>query len=219
MTGPGELLSLHVRSPLMARRLFKFNFCPSSYIHPSRRKQFDDGKLHPSVWKTTRALPALSRHILKCLKIENNPCFDPSYAQWPLLLMEPQQLNRLQRHLAAVIFNPIIRHCVLNDEVVMWRNRIGADAYKFALNGFEFLPKNIWPHTGFDVSQLEALSYGLIQAAMTPTIKPAYLRATLKLPTVSDPSRFDPDYAQRLVTTLMSILEPEWRSYILKIQH
>nr|WP_314623041.1 SctK family type III secretion system sorting platform protein [uncultured Noviherbaspirillum sp.] len=203
----------------MAQRLFEFNFCPSGYIHPSRRKQFDDGKLHPSVWETTRALPALSRHILKCLDIENKACFDLGFVQWPLLLMQPQQLTRLQRHLAAVIFNPIIRRCVLHDEVVMWRNRLGADAYKFALNGFEFLPRKLWPHTDFDVSQLEAISYGLIQAAMTPVMRPARLRAVLKLPTISEPSSFDPDCAQKLVTTLMSILEPEWRSYFPRIQH
>jgi hypothetical protein len=219
MRGLGDLLSLHAKSPLLARKLFEFNFCPSNYIHPSRRKHFDSGRLHHAVWETTRARPALSRHILKCLAIEKHACFDLSYTQWPLLLMEPNQLNRLQRHLVAVIYNATIRHSMLHDEVVIWRNRLGTDAYKFALSGFDFLPRAMRMHPGFELSQLETVSYGLIQAAMEPAIEPARLRGILKLPDVSDSFKIDPDYAQKLVTTLMSILEPEWRSYFLKIQH
>jgi hypothetical protein len=127
--------------------------------------------------------------------------------------MAPAQLNRLQRHIAAVIFNPLIRHSLLHDDVVTWRERLGLDAYKFALNGYCLLPRAVWSHTDYDLSQLEALSYGMIEAAMKSADRPIRLRAVLKLPIISTPPEIEVRFAQKLVNALMSILEPEWRSY------
>jgi hypothetical protein len=213
-----DLVRLQATSPLLARKLYKFNFCPAEYVHPSRRFGFDEGKLHGRVWETTRARAALSLHILRSLDIEDKPCFDLNHSEWPLLLLEPAQLIRLQRHLAAVIFNPLIRHSVLHDEVVLWRARLGVDAYKFALNGFNLLPKTAWLQIDYDISQLEAVSYGLIEVAMTSAADPIRLRAALKLPDISVPPRIEVEFARKLVNALMSILEPEWRSYFLAIQ-
>lgn len=219
MTGLDSLIRLQGSSPLLARRLYKFNFCPAEYVHPSRRSSFDGGKLHGRVWDTTRARAALSLHILQCLGIEDKACFDLSFPEWTLLLLEPAQLARLQRHLAAVIFNSLIRHSVLHDDVVMWRARLGVDAYKFALNGFNLLPKSILVQTDCEVSQLEAISSGFIEAAMASAPGPMQSRAVLKLPDVSVPPGSDIDSARKLVNALISILEPEWRSYFLAIQH
>lgn len=219
MTGLDSLIRLQASSPLLARRLYKFNFCPADYVHPTRRSGFDSGMLHSRVWDTTRARAALSLHILQCLGIEDKACFDPSFPEWTLLLLEPAQLGRLQRHIAAVIFNSVIRHSVLHDDVVMWRARLGVDAYKFALNGFNLLPKSILVHTDCDVSQLEAISSGFIEAAMASAPGPMRSRAALKLPDVSVPPGSDIDSVRKLVNALISILEPEWRSYFLAIQH
>lgn len=219
MTNLDDLIRLHATSPLLAQRLYKFNFCPADYVHPSRRSGFDGGKLHGRVWETPRARAALSRHILRCLGIEDKACFDLSHPEWMLLLLEPAQLGRLQRHLAAVIFNRLIRHSVLHDDVVKWRSRLGVDAYKFALNGFNLLPKSVLVQTDHEVAQLEAVSYGLIEAAMATAPEPIRSRAILKLPDISVPPESGNDGIRKLVNALMSILEPEWRFYFLAIQH
>jgi YOP proteins translocation protein K (YscK) len=219
VTTNDDLIRLQGTFPLLARKLYKFNFCPADYVHPSRRRRFDQGKLHDRVWETSRARAALSLHILRCLDVEDNPCFDPHDPAWPLLLLEPAQISRLQRHLAAVIFNPLIRHSVLHDDVVMWRTRLGVDAYKFALNGFNLLPMTAWEQTEYEVSQVEAVSYGLIEVAMASAAYPVRSRAVLKLPEISAPPNIEVESARRLVNALMSILEPEWRSYFSAIRH
>ena len=127
MSCTDAFVRLQKASPLLARRLYQFNFCPADYVHPSRRSSFDGGKLNARVWATPRARAALSLHILRSLDLEDKPCFDTSCTEWPLLLLDAAQLDRLGRHLAAVIFNRSIRHSVRHDEVVMWRARLGID--------------------------------------------------------------------------------------------
>ena len=58
-----------------------------------------------------------------------------------LILLDADRLDRLQRFIAAFIFSAQVRHSVLHDEVIKWRARLGADAYKFALNGTKLLPR------------------------------------------------------------------------------
>lgn len=218
MSGLAELIGLQARSPILARRLFRFNFCPADYLHPSRRIHFDGEMLDDRVWQSHRSRAPLSSHILQTLGLENQVSFDISQPEWPLLLLEPIQLKRLQRHLAAAVFNPVIRHTVLHDEVMMWRDRLGVDAYKFALNGFKLLPRGAWAQADFNVGQLESITFGLIEAAMSTAAAPSRLRAVLKLPNTSAPPQIDVECARRLVYALMSILEPEWRSYFRVVQ-
>jgi len=213
-----NLIQLQASSPLLTSKIYRFNFCPASYIHPSRRRGFDDGKLSSLVWKTARSQPALSQFILKKLNIDEQASFDMNYPDWPLILLEPPQLSRLQRHIAAVLFNPRIRHSVRHDEVVAWRERLGVNAYKFALNGFNLLPRTVWPLVDHEIADLEAVSSGLLELAMSTAPRPLFLRAVLKLPDVSFAPKIELVFARNLIYSLMSILEPEWRSYFLATQ-
>lgn len=207
------LVALQATSPPLAIALYKFNFCPADYLHPTRRPQFDGGMLNDQVWETRRARSSLSTHILKSLRVEDKACFDLNHAEWPLILLDADRLDRLQRFIAAFIFSAQVRHSVLHDEVMKWRARLGADAYKFALNGTKLLPRVERTELEGDAALLEAISNGWIEAAMSTAIEPLRLRANLKLQRNSIVPPVEPSTAQRLVHALISILEPEWRSF------
>lgn len=213
MSSAHALVALQAISPPLAIKLYKFNFCPADYLHPTRRSQFDGGVLNDQVWETRRARSSLSAHILKSLCVEEQACFDLNHAEWPLILLDADRLDRLQRFIAAFIFSAQVRHSVLHDEVMRWRARLGADAYKFALNGTKLLPKLERTEVEGNAGLLEAISNGWIEAAMSTAIEPLRLRASLKLQRDSIVPHVEPSTAQRLVHALISILEPEWRSF------
>lgn len=212
MSATHGLVALQAISPSLAVKLYKFNFCPADYLHPTRRSQFDGGLLNARVWETQRARSSLSAHILKELCVDDRACFDLNHAEWPLILLDVDRLARLQRFIGAFIFSEQVRHSVLHDEVMQWRARLGADAYKFAMNGTRLLPKLEWTEMERDAALLESISCGWIQAAMSTAIEPLRLRASLKIQRDSILPHVAPSIAQRLVHTLISILEPEWRS-------
>ncbi len=212
MSAAHGLVALQAVSPSLAIKLYKFNFCPADYLHPTRRSQFDDGVLNDRVWETRRARSSLSAHILKRLCLEDQACFNLNHAEWPLILLDVDRLDRLQRFIGAFIFSAQVRHSVLHDEVIQWRARLGADAYKFAMNGTKLLPKLERMELDRDAALLEAISSGWIEAAMSTAIEPLRLRAGLKLQRDSIVPHVAPSTAQRLVHALISILEPEWRS-------
>ena len=212
MTDFKQLVALHSKSPLLAVHLYNFNFCPAKYIHATRQAEFDGGKLSCNVWQTDRAHPMLSAHVLRLLGIENDYCLDPTYVEWPLLLLSQNRLERIKRHVAAVIFNPLIRRSIVSADVIKWKHRLGSDAYKFALTGTTLLPRlDYFPHFD-DESQFDSLCTGWLEAAMATAAQPLKLRAMLKLPLNSILPHVETVSARRLVYALISILEPEWRS-------
>jgi hypothetical protein len=204
------LTALLAASPLLARYLYAFNFCPANYLHPTQRQQFGGDMLSEQVWQAQRARAALSAHILKTLGLEDEPCFDLHQREWPLILLDADRLGRLQRHVSALVFSPVIRRSIVHAEVVAWKKRLGPDAYKFALNGTSLLPRMQLPKTAGHPSEAEAVGYGWIEAAMSTATEAILRRAKLKLPFHRIVPATDAAGAQRLVYALLSILEPEW---------
>jgi type III secretion protein K len=205
------LTALLATSPLLARYLYAFNFCPANYLHPTQRQRFGGDLLSEEVWQAKRARAALSAHILKTLSLDDKPCFDLHQREWPLILLDTDRLGRLQRHVSALIFGPVIRRSIVHADVVAWKARLGPDAYKFALSGTSLLPRMELPKTIGNPPEAEAVGYGWIEAAMSTAPEPILSRAKLKLPFHCIAPATDTATAQRLVYVLLSILEPEWR--------
>ena len=210
---PHPLTALLGSSPKLASDIYAFNFCPADYVHPTDREQFGGALVSDEIWRARRARAALSAHILKKMGLDKQPCFDLSHPEWPLVLLDASKLNRLQRHIMAFVFSPMVRHSIMHQEVIAWKTRLGPDAYKFALNGTTLLPRLELPKAALHAARAEELAYGCIEAAMSTAVEPLLLRARLKLPC----SRIKPDTdaasAKRLVYALLSILEPEWRLF------
>jgi hypothetical protein len=115
-----KLLALLSTSTEWAARLYHFNYQPADYLHPSRRIQFTASIATDAVWHTARARPALSAHILAALGTNSQACFELSYDEWPLVLLDADRLERLARYAAAALHAPVIRRCILHSEVNQW---------------------------------------------------------------------------------------------------
>jgi hypothetical protein len=200
---------LFTASPALARLLIHFYYCPAEYLHPSRRGEFQLGGMDERVWKTQRALPFISAHILDELQLPDITSFSLSYAGWPLALSSAAELKRLQQHITAVLYEEAIRRCLLTKDILKWRSLIGHDAYKFALTGTKLLPKlGIRCHT--DIYEAGAVTNSWIVAAMSTAPEPISTLAKLKIPPTAHTELVDSNLAQRFISSLISILEPKW---------
>lgn len=203
-------------APAAARLVLNFNYCPAEYLHYSRRDQFNIGQLNEYVWKTKRALPAISAYILEQLHLQEKICLDLSYQVWSIALLNPARMKRLQLYVIAVLYEEAIRRCLHSDDVLRWRSFLGDDAYKFALTGTKLLP-NLQIKSYSDVNDAVAVSGSWMYAALSNAPEAISARAKLKIPLLKNPERVDPLQAYRLVASLLSLLEPKWYSYFLTI--
>jgi hypothetical protein len=213
MEQPGaELASLLYRSGTWAARLYQFNYQLADYLHPSRRRDFTDILLTDEVWEKPRARQALSQHILACLGKNALTCFDLAHEEWPLLLLDAGQLDRLARHVAATLYNVRIARCIEQGELGQWKRLLGLDGYKFALHGTPLLPDMKLSEPDTQAADALAHAYALIDAAWSEAPGPLLARGRLKLPARILQTSADQGQARHLVFALLFILEPKWRS-------
>ena len=211
---PDRIEALLAASPDFARLLLHFNYCPAEYLHVSHRNQLNLGQLADCVWQTRRSLPPISAYILDQLCLQEKICLDPSYSEWPLVLLSPARLKRLQQYVAAVLYAETIRLCLLPEDIIRWRTILGYDAYKFALTGTKLLPQlRLRSYT--DIDDVETVSNSWISAAMSTAPEAISIRAKLKIPVLTNIKGIELQKAHRLMFSLLSILEPKWCSFFL----
>lgn len=211
-TYPHTIDALLLAPPSLIRLILHFNYCPAEYLHFSRRNQFGFGLLAEHLWQTRRALPRVSSYILEQLSLQDKTCLDPGYAGWPLTLLNPASLKRLQRYVAAVLYKEAIRICLLPEDVLRWRALLGSDAYKFALTGTKLLPSMQIP-AYTTPGDAERVSNSWINAAMSSAPDAISERAKLKTPYLTLAEYVEPQQAYHLVSSLLLILEPKWCSF------
>ena len=196
----------------LVRAICTFNQNPADYIDESHLKQFFPSPVAGSLWECPRARRHLSRHILD--RIGGGPCLETQRPEWAVVLLERSRLDRLARHVAAALVGSRVRRCVSRAEVLKWREWLSPEAHEFALTRAGLLPFSA--DMGADPEQTAAqqLGHAWIAAASSRWAKPIARRFTLKLPAAAfrEADAIDGAFASRLVSSVLSIVEPRWCS-------
>jgi hypothetical protein len=193
-----------------------FNHCPADYLHPSRRRDFVPEIDDEALWESPRARSHLSRLVLRRLELRN--CLERDRPEWPLALLPAGRLPRLGRHVAAALAGAQLRNCISRADVLAWREWLSPEAHEFALTSANLLPRV--PHAGVqrEGTQAQDLGFGWIAAATRDWPDAIGRRMALKLPPTATAGHagVPPELAQRVVRSILSIVEPAWCSSFAK---
>ncbi len=203
-----QLLS---HDPMVAGNVWRFNFLPAGNLHPSRRTELLP-ELPAPVWHSLRAQPRLSALVLQRSGLQGTSCFDMPLRQWPLALLPVERLERVARHVGALVLGVRVRASLARDHVLGWRARLGDDAYRFAMTSASLVSQAKLPLSGLASEAPAELGYRLILAAIGDSPDPMCKRVCLKIPTGIDSFTVDAVQAGRLVDQVMRIVEAEWVS-------
>jgi hypothetical protein len=194
----------------LVRALAEFNQDPAAYLHETRRADFFPAGAREELWEYPLSRRHLSRHILE--RIGGELCLDAKRPEWAVALLDSRGLDRLARHVAGALVGPRVRRSLSRSEVLRWRDWLEADALDFALTRAGLLPF----HAQADAGAGTALDLGRawIVAASRRWHDAISRRFLLKLPAgdLAQADAVDGALAARLVSSVLSIVEPRWCS-------
>ncbi|GAA4348463.1 hypothetical protein GCM10023165_34300 [Variovorax defluvii] len=194
----------------------EFDQWPAEYLDTSRRGEFIPPPVPATLWDHPRARRHLSRHIVRVLDLQ--PCGTRrSSAEWPVALLKGRSLHRLALHVAAVACAGQVRRCLLREDVLAWREWLTPAPFEFAQRTASLLP--LKPDASPDIDRaVSAESTGLrwLARAAQAWPEPVAARFLLKLPRpdAESPCDAEPAAAMRLVSSVLSIVEPRWCSLL-----
>lgn len=209
------LLSSLRGNPAVFRLLCEFNYLPAVYLHPTRRADFFDNRLPDVVWSCSRVWPRLSALMLRQLDLHEDIEFTPPTQQHSFVLLPPYRLARLAQHIGAILLGSQIRSCLARDEVLRWRERLGQEAFDFAMNRARLLPTAHLSHDSKGAVDVAAMGFSILIRCLSDLPKGISQRTLLKMPAVSVEADIDDKHAKQLVQSVMLTLEGEWRSLFL----
>jgi hypothetical protein len=203
-------------NPTLFRHIVAFNSQPAGYLHCSRRAVLNPPGVDASIWKEPRSHPFVSKWILDRIGMADRWYLEPECDAWPLALLSVDGIEKLARHVGAVLAWPRLRHCIGKEEVLNWKLGLSADAYRFALFGASLITPNA--DLECPVSAQDAVDQGFAWIATCLTGRPDELRvrAELKLPASCVAAQIERDAARRLVHRVLQAMDPRWSSSFAK---
>jgi hypothetical protein len=198
--------------PAIFKLLCEFNYLPASYLHPSWRSKFFGGKLPDVVWSTPRVWPSLSELLLREMKLFHETEFTLPLPQHSYILLPPSRIARLAQHIGAILLGSKIRSSLARDEVLRWRERLGHEAFEFAMNRARLLPSAHLPQENKSLVNVESIGFSVLKQCCSDLPTGIVQRLLLKIPADSVPADVDPKQAKQLMQSVMLTLEGEWRS-------
>jgi len=204
------------RWPSFAPALYEFNFRAATYLHPFRRSSLLP-ELPECLWHSGRIQDRLSMQVLERAGIRSDPCFELPHAGWALALLPTARLERLATHIGALVVGASVRSSLSREQVLAWKQKLGSDAYRFAMTSASLLAIGHLP----DLREQDPVSLGYSLMAGEANRMPAGMRERflLKLPPGLPEPALDEDSARRLVQTAVNVIEGEWCSSIAPIRN
>ncbi len=204
------------RRPRFAAALYEFNFRASAYLHPARRPYLLP-ELPERLWQTGRIQDRLSVEVLERAGICSDPCFELPHAGWALALLPTARLEKLATHIGALVVGASVRSSLSREQVLAWKQKLGSDAYRFAMTSASLLAIGHLP----DMREQDPVNLGYALIAGEANRMPANMRERflLKLPPGLPEPALDEDSARRLVQTAINVIEGEWCSSIAPIRN
>ncbi len=204
------------RWPSFAPALYEFNFRAAAYLHPFRRSSLLP-ELPECVWQSGRIQDRLSMQVLERAGVSSDPCFELPHAGWALALLPTARLERLATHIGALVVGASVRSSLAREQVLGWKQKLGSDAYRFAMTSASLLAIGHLP----DLREQDPVNLGYALMAGEANRMPTSMRERflLKLPPGLPEPALDEDSARRLVQTAVNVIEGEWCSSIAPIRN
>lgn len=203
-------------SPRFAPALYTFNFRSATYLHPKRRSSLLP-ELPTAIWQSRRIHDRLSIQVLRRAGISSEPCVVVPHCGWVLALLPTDRLARLAMHIGALAVGASVRSSLSRDQVLTWREKLGSEAYRFAMTSASLLAIGKLP----DLREYHPIDLGYALMAAESSQMPEGMRERflLKLPDALPDLAWGDDIARRLVQTALNVIEGEWCSFIAPIRN
>ncbi|SEA86308.1 YOP protein translocation protein K (YscK) [Thiothrix caldifontis] len=126
-----------------SQAVWRFNFRPDSYIHPSWLATMPDGKVMQALFGQVRGESRLLRHMMQRLGLHDSVFFDFSKPITRLALWRGQELGQLILYLGAVFHFQLLRRIVTREDIIKTQRLLGDDLYRFLQQRAPLLTHNI----------------------------------------------------------------------------
>jgi hypothetical protein len=205
------------QNPKIASAVIRFNsdFCTN--LHPDRQSVLLP-QLSSSSWQQPRLVERISKIIGMEIGLEDKFYLDIPNPLWAVILLPPERLKRLALHLGALVLGIRIRSSLSREHVMAWKNRLGEEAYRFAMNSASLLPSAQIPLPAIASDSAYAIGTSIIGAALAQEPEQLKKRVTLKFTENVAAMQLEPERARRLISLVMQIVEAEWHSLCVKIR-
>lgn len=126
-----------------SQAVWRFNFRPDSYIHPSWLATMPDGKVMQALLGQERGESRLLQHMMQRLGLHDSVFFDFSKPLTRLALWRGQELGQLVLYLGAMFHFQLLRRIVTRDDLLKTQQVLGDDLYRFVQQRAPLLTHNI----------------------------------------------------------------------------
>jgi hypothetical protein len=221
MVGAGSrnpsLRNLIKNQPYIASAVIRFNTDLAAHLHPDQQRKFIP-ELPTLLWIQPRLAARISKIVATRTDLEKKLYLQIPSAWWAMILLPPQRLQRLALHVGALVLGIRVRSSLSREHVMAWKNRLGTEAYRFALNSASLLPVVQIPLAAIASDSALDIGIGIIGAAIAPEPESLKRRVYLKLPGAEAAMALEAEKAIRLITVVIQILEGEWYSSCAKLR-
>jgi hypothetical protein len=199
------------QSPAVAAAIVRFNSQLSADLPVDGQRRLLP-ELPDAIWRDPRLSNRLSALLLQRSGLGGKVFADIPNSLWPVALLPADRLHRLARHTGALILGFRIRSSLSREHVLGWKQKLGEDAYRFAMNSAALLPSGRVPLASIVSDSADDVGASVILAAIAESPEAFRVRIAMKLPDRTAPMAIEADKAARLLITVAQIVEGEWFS-------
>lgn len=193
----------------------RFDASPAEYMRGDRMDAFFGPAVAARLQHSERARRHLSRAVRRQLD-EDCDCLNLDRPEWRLALLPVARLDRLASHVAGLVVAAEVRRALSREEVRLWRDWLGPEAYEFAQTVTGLMPVLTPLPSPQAWRRFTAAEVGWCWMAKVAGEWPGPLRSrfALKQPQLADGCMCPQDAAgaRRLVQAVLSIVESRWCS-------
>jgi hypothetical protein len=135
--------------------IYEFNILLSRYTHISWYKTLPYGRVLSKLRTCQRVEKRVSPYLLTSFGLTGQYWYNFKETIPRIALWNPSELQCLIFYTGLAIHSGYLRRVVMKDEVLMLRDQIGDQAYKFAINQTDqILPKAMLNETQLDIREI-----------------------------------------------------------------
>ncbi len=212
-----SLKNLIKTQPQLAYAVIRFNTDFARNLHPDQQRILIP-ELAAPLWRQSRLANRISKVVATQMDLESELYLEIPNSLFAMVLLSTDRLQRLSLYLGALVLGIRVRSSLSREHVMAWKNRLGSEAYRFALNSASLLPAAHIPLSAIKSDSAHDIGASIIGAAIAPEPDSLKKRVSLKLPGAEEAMLLEPEKARRLITVVIQIVEGEWYSSCMKLK-
>lgn len=119
-----------IADPLV-QAIWRFNFRPDTYVHPSWLAAMPEGKVVQRLLASGKGDGRVVSHVMQQLGLQDNVFFDFSKPLSKLALWRGQELQQLVLYLGAMFHGRLLRRVITRDGIAQLHRVLGDDVFRF----------------------------------------------------------------------------------------